>query len=135
MSNKKVGNDFESELCQMLFAKGWWVHNLAQNKSGQPADIIAVKNGNAYLIDAKTCKTPNFKLGRMEENQRLAMETWKESGNGNGWFAIRMNTGNIYFADYDYLKVCEQKKILVDETVLHNYGYPFDEWEAIYGEL
>lgn len=39
MSNKKLGNAFEMELCNILSSHGFWVHNLAQNSAGQPADI------------------------------------------------------------------------------------------------
>ena len=52
-SNKKLGNTFENEFCEMMFMRNFWVHNLAQNKSGQPADVIAVKE--------KSLKSPKFK--------------------------------------------------------------------------
>ena len=55
MINKKLGNDFEQELCEILADAGYWVHNFANRKNGQPADIIAVRSGGAYLIDAKVC--------------------------------------------------------------------------------
>lgn len=55
MSNKKIGNGFEAEFCEKLFQNGYWVHNLAQNAAGQPADVVAVKNGVPYLIDCKVC--------------------------------------------------------------------------------
>ena len=54
-SNKQAGNAFERSFCEMLFSKGFWVHNFAQNRDGQPADVIAVRNGIAYLIDCKVC--------------------------------------------------------------------------------
>ena len=53
MSNKKIGNDFEAELCEMLSLYGFWCHNLAVKSEGQPADVIAARNGKAYLIDCK----------------------------------------------------------------------------------
>lgn len=43
MNNRKTGNSFEAEFCDLLFQHGYWVHNLAQNAAGQPADVIAVK--------------------------------------------------------------------------------------------
>ena len=49
-SNKKLGNLFEREFCEILAQHGFWVHNLTQNANGQPADIIAVRNGQAYLV-------------------------------------------------------------------------------------
>ena len=45
MSNKKLGNSFEAELCEILSMYGFWAHNLAQNSDGQPADVLASKNG------------------------------------------------------------------------------------------
>ena len=48
MINKKLGNDFEQELCDKLAEYGFWCTNLAMNKSGQPADIIAVRNNHAF---------------------------------------------------------------------------------------
>ena len=43
-SNRAVGNAFEQQLCEMLFEYGFWVHNLKQDNSGQPADVIAARN-------------------------------------------------------------------------------------------
>lgn len=54
-SNRKTGTTFESELCEILSQNGFWAHNLAQNSAGQPADVIAVRNKTAYLIDCKVC--------------------------------------------------------------------------------
>ena len=71
--NKKIGNDFEQDLCEKLSEYGFWTHNLTMNKAGQPADIVAVKNKIAYLIDAKVCSNDIFPLSRVEENQDLAI--------------------------------------------------------------
>ena len=67
MSNKKSGNQFEATLCEILAEEGFWCHNLAQNSAGQPADVIAVKNGEAYLIDCKVCSRGRFSFDRIEE--------------------------------------------------------------------
>ena len=29
-TNKKMGNDFETEFCELLFNKGFWCHNMTQ---------------------------------------------------------------------------------------------------------
>lgn len=50
-NNRKLGNSFEAEFCQMLFDRGFWAHNLAQNNAGQPADVIAVRDKIALLDD------------------------------------------------------------------------------------
>lgn len=49
-TNRKIGNSFETEFCELLFQHGFWCHNMAQNAAGQPADVIAVKGKTAYLI-------------------------------------------------------------------------------------
>ena len=65
MSNKKIGNGFEAEFCEKLFQNGYWVHNLSQNAAGQPADVVAVKNGVPYLIDCKVCSGKVFSVSRI----------------------------------------------------------------------
>ena len=98
MSNKKNGNDFEQEFCELLAENGFWAHNMANRKNGQPADVIAARNSCAYLIDCKVCENDRFDFKRVEENQRLAMERWFNCGNGTGWFAIKM-CEEIYMMD------------------------------------
>lgn len=99
MTNKKIGNDFESDFCEILFNEGFWVHNMAQNASGQPADVIAVKNGKAYLIDCKICTGDSFAFSRLEDNQISSMDLWKSCGNGEGWFAVKFQT-SIYMVSH-----------------------------------
>ena len=31
-TNRKIGNSFETELCELLFQHGFWCHNMAQNQ-------------------------------------------------------------------------------------------------------
>lgn len=101
-----MGNRFEQELAQILFDHGYWVHLLKQNDAGQPADLIAVKNGRAFLIDAKVCTNGKFPLSRIEPNQELAMRSWEERGNGIGLFALKM-PDDIYMlmADFDWMRL------------------------------
>lgn len=104
MTNKKLGNDFESELCEMLAKEGFWVHNFTQNQAGQPADIIAVKNEMAFLIDAKVCSDNKFSLSRIEENQKNSMELWHDCKNGTGWFALLVGD-EVFMMAYSHIKV------------------------------
>lgn len=129
MSNKKLGNSFESELCEILSAYGFWCHNLAQNAAGQPADVIAVKNGKAYLIDCKVCSTgKGFALNRMEENQDLAMELWNECGNGQGWFAMKLPTGDIYMLPHFDIKACRHIKSHLSPAEIFELGKSLERW-------
>ena len=103
MINKKLGNDFEHELSEILYDAGYWVHLLNQNKNGQPADIIAVKNGGAYLIDAKVCSYEVFPFRRIEDNQQLAMDMWIDCGNIEPYFALKCRN-EVYMVGYTTIK-------------------------------
>lgn len=90
-SNKKIGNEFEKELANILVSKGYWVTllNPKTHIGSQPADLIAVKDNKATLIDCKTCKTHLFPISRIEENQWLAYEKYKKCGNTDYVLAIK----------------------------------------------
>ena len=128
MSNKKLGNKFENELAEKLDEEyGFWVHLLNQNKSGQPADILAVKNKRAFLIDAKVCSDNTFKINRIEENQHLAMVEWEKRGNGVGWFALKLDS-EIYMIAYSTLMSLSVRKKVIPYTDIIEYGYKLDMW-------
>ncbi len=129
MSNKKLGNQFESELCEILSMYGFWCHNMAQNAAGQPADVIAVKNGRAYLIDCKVCSTDKgFALSRVEDNQELAMSLWNECGNGLGWFAMKIPNGEIYVLPHVVVKGWTQRFSYIPLGEICTIGEPLEKW-------
>lgn len=129
-SNKKIGNDFETALCEILFENGFWAHNLAQNQAGQPADVIAVRNRVAYLIDCKVCSTrKGFDLTRMEENQDLSMTLWKECGNGEGWFAVLLSE-QIYMIPHFVVRALGNQKSSITPSEVFEIGKPLDKWIA-----
>lgn len=132
-NNKKIGNTFEQVLCELLYEKGFWVHNLAQNQSGQPADIIAAINSKPYLIDAKTCSDNKFSLSRIEENQKLSMELWRDCKNGTGWFAFLIGEEVFMMA---YANIREMQQTNSSKTVLTlsdivDKGMTFEKWVLI----
>jgi Holliday junction resolvase len=127
MNNKKLGNSFESSFCEILFNNGFWVHNMAQNASGQPADVIAARNGKAYLIDCKVCSSRGFALSRMEENQDLSMELWKDCGNGEGWFAVLIGE-SIAMIPHIGIKALKNEKSYMTEMDIKEYGIPLERW-------
>ena len=128
MNNKKLGNDFEQELCEKLSEYGFWVHSLAMNKAGQPADIIAVRKKNAHLIDAKVCSSRGFALSRVEENQELAMSLWGERGNGQGWFALKVPTGEIYMIPLVCILGYKRVQSSLSFNEIHELGTPLGKW-------
>lgn len=124
-SNRLIGNQLEREVAAKLSAHGYWVHLLTQSTVGQPADMIAVKNRRAYLIDAKQCRGHTFEARRIEDNQYMAMHSFQERGNGVGWFAIHFSSGPIYmvplstFTDRAHVSAqwCAEHAITIDEWV------------------
>ena len=133
MINKKLGNDFEQELCEILADAGYWVHNFASRKNGQPADIIAVKNGKAYLIDAKVCMYEVFPFRRIEDNQHLSMDMWIECGNVTPYFALKARN-EIYMVSYEFIKELEkQGKKQLNFEDMNKYGTRLAIWLRIRG--
>ena len=109
MSNNKVGAAFEKRFCRMLADNGFWVHRVSQNVAGQqPADVIAVKNGRAFLIDCKVCIRDVFTFERMEPNQRSAMDLWMRCGNAVPFFALQGSNEDVLMLDYQSAKNAEQ---------------------------
>ena len=106
MNNKQAGNKFEREFCEQLASDGFWAHFMGGNKNGQPADIIAVRNERAYLIDAKDCENDRFVFSRIEDNQDSAMRLWELCGNNQGLFALRTSEG-VYMLPYGRLQTFE----------------------------
>ena len=105
--NRTIGGRFEEELCGLLAEHGWWAHNMAQNQVGQPADVIAVKNNIAVLIDCKVCANDRFALSRIECNQEGAMTLWEARGNAYCYFAMKLTDGTIYMVHFDDLNLLD----------------------------
>lgn len=127
MSNKKVGNDFEMEFCEILSKNGFWVHNLAQNQTGQPADVIAVRDGGSFLIDCKVCSTGRFQLKRIEENQQLAMRHWLDMGNDEAWFALKVND-EILMIPYRRLLYAKERQSILNIDEIYERGVLLEDW-------
>ena len=131
--NKKIGNDFEKELSEILYDAWYWVHLLNQNKNGQPADIIAVKNNKAYLIDAKVCTYDVFPFRRIEDNQQLAMDMWIECGNTTPYFALKARN-EIYMIPYTTIMDLRKKgKKQLNFEDINKYGTRLATWLRIRG--
>lgn len=126
-TNKKIGNDFEAEFCELLFGYGFWAHNMAMNQAGQPADVIAVKNKKPYLIDCKVCTNKRFPFSRIEENQHTSMELWKSSGNGEGWFALKCE-GYVFMIPHFTMKAIAAEQSSISYEEMGEYGVTLDKW-------
>ena len=120
-NNKQLGSAFEVQFCDALARNRFWVHFISQNKSGQPADIIAVKNKKAFLIDCKVCTNGYFLTSRVEVNQELAMNRWEHiCGNGTGWFALKL-PDTVYMLAFAHIDLTK-KRVGLDDAIL------LEEW-------
>ena len=129
MNNKQAGNEFEREFCEMLSKDGFWSHFMGGNRNGQPADIIAVRNGFGYLIDAKDCKNDRFVLSRIEDNQHMAMRKWELCGNNQGLFALNTSKG-IYMLTYGMVQVLEMADIKsLNIKSIEHYCVRYEDWK------
>lgn len=128
MSNRKLGTSFEQEFVQEMFDNGFWVHLLTQNSAGQPADVIAVMNQKAYLIDCKVCSNNRFPLTRVEANQHCAMRLWQMIGNGDAMFALKMSD-DVYMIPYSLIR---KETLNCISTLTAHYirenGISFHDW-------
>ena len=128
-NNKKSGTQFEKEFAFILAEKWFWVHLFQDNRNGQPCDVIAAKDGAAYLFDCKDCELGHFPLNRMEENQYNAMKLFQLTGNRSGMFAIRFPGQEIYLVDFEVLKKLRDKGMKrITQEEIHIYGRPLDDW-------
>lgn len=127
MSNKKIGNDFEKKFCEILSERGFWVHNFAQNQSGQPADVIAVRNNMPYLIDCKVCEKGIFQLSRIEENQILSMQYWLDTRNDDAWFALKVN-GDIWMITYRRIMYAKERQSILNTDEIYELGVLLEDW-------
>lgn len=120
-----MGSAFEQLFAQELFDKGFWVLNVPSDKAGQPADIVAVRNGKAYLIDCKVVSSKTFPLSRVEFNQHCSMQLWEQCGNGIGLFAFSINN-QIYIMDYQTLFKVTKKSLTIND--IREMSITLEEW-------
>ena len=129
MNNKRAGTRLERAFCQQLAKDGFWVYFTNGNK--QPADIIAVRDLNAYLIDVKNCKNDRFVFSRIEDNQRSSMQRFDECGNNKGLFALNTSKG-IFMLRYDivqYLEAKKKKSINIEDIKM--YCILYEVWRGL----
>jgi len=119
MSNKKLGSDFEQEVCEILANKGYWAMKIPDDKNGQPFDIIAGKDNQIFAIECKTCDSRFFNISRIEVNQRYAFEAFGNANNDYAYFVFKYN-GKNYITNADIIL---SQKTPIDVTMLYVLEY------------
>lgn len=127
MSNKKDGSAFEKEFAEKLSVNGYWVHLLRDNQNGQPFDLIAVRDGEAFAFDCKDCASEKFLLSRIEENQKTAMRLWMECGNNEPMFALQFPLLGIRLLKYkDAMRLIDLGVKILSGMDIVIYTYPVE---------
>lgn len=115
MNNKKLGTQWEQEVCKLLAQRGFWVHFFVPDARGaQPFDIIAVKDGKAIAIDCKTCVANTFNINRLEDNQISSFEKWIACGNSEPAIAVK-HEHKLYWIPYTMIR--EDRSVKLSELV------------------
>ena len=123
MSNKKIGTKFEKQFLKYLADNEWLAHFLTSDASGaQPFDIIALRDGDVYAIDCKTCSTDTFPLSRIEDNQYWAFRSIIWKADIVCGFAI-LHNNKIYFVKFNQVLRAQkagEKSIKLTERMIED---------------
>lgn len=87
-NNKKLGNNFEEELCKILADNGYFAYNAPNKVNGQPFDIIATRDSAFFAFECKTCSKDKFMLSRLEDNQVQAFYRLSSSGSSSCYYLV-----------------------------------------------
>ena len=130
--NRTNGNRFEQEFANILAANKFWVHVMQQNKSGQPADIIAVKGKFHTLIDCKVISdNKGFPFERIEENQKMAMRMFTNKGNELCYFALKLPDGTIRIVSLSRLETLRNRGLKrIAEKDMSLQTWLLEDWLA-----
>ena len=107
MANIDIGNSIEDKCCILLQENGFWAVRLGNTETGQPCDVVAIRNKSNWLIDVKHSKVDNFVLTRCEPNQKTTFKyATRYCGIKNTGFAIYFDTIKKFkwlpFKDIDF---------------------------------
>lgn len=127
MINKKIGEDFEKELLNILKLNNFWATKLKEKQTGGPCDIIATKNNIFISIEAKNIENKTrFPKERIESNQNSSYKRLCEVGSDkNTFFAFKTPKGIFLLHAKDVIEN-DLKSIEVTE------GVDLEEWLKMY---
>lgn len=128
--NRSNGGRFEQELSYSLADRGFWVHVMQQNKSGQPADIIAVKGKYHTLIDCKVISDDNgFPFERIEENQKYAMRLFQRRCGELCYIAMKVPDETVWLISLERIGVLiAQGHKRLSEKEIRDQAWPLEKW-------
>ena len=108
----ELGNETEEEVAKFFKKNGFWSYITPKKVSGQPVDIIAIKDNVSWLVDAKHLSIKDkssFPFSRIEANQVDSLTYARNfSGVKNLGFVICLENdySKFFFLSYDkYLEI------------------------------
>ena len=121
----QVGNATEERLARYFQSMGFWVYILPKKIGGQPFDIIAGRNREAWFVDAKHLEASeaSFDFKRIEPNQITSMKMATEFAHlANVGFFIywERKPDGFFFMPYRLYKALEKigrKSVGIEELV------------------
>lgn len=128
--NRSTGGRFEQELSRKLADAGFWVHVFQQNKSGQPADIVALIGHYHTLIDCKLISDDKgFPFERIEENQKLAMGMFHKRCYEPCYFALKLPDETVWMISMERLETQRNRgKRRLTDMEIRKQAWPLDKW-------
>lgn len=124
-NNRKIGNAFERDFCQILFENGWWAYNCPMHSSGQPADIIAMKQHKMILADCKLCTRQGFSFFRVEDNQKSAMTMFEDRCHGEALFVFKLPDDTIYIYPWCAIECLSNQGVrFISVDYIREHGTP-----------
>ena len=129
--NRTNGGRFEQDLSHVLAEHGFWVHVMQQNKSGQPADIVAVKGKFHTLIDCKVISDDKgFPFERVEENQKYAMRMFQRKACELCYFALKLPDESVWMVSMERLETLKGrgKKRITEHEIRNTQTWSLEKW-------
>lgn len=107
-NNKKIGNDFERKLIDILREYDFFIYHTPNKIEGQPCDFIIAKNNQVAFLDSKHCQEKEFPFTDIRENQELAFKFNFNKRNYECGFAIYFSL----FKEWFYLSYSKYTELL-----------------------
>ena len=109
----EVGDETEKEIGKLFKKNGYWCYITNHKLSGQPVDIIALKQNHNWLVDGKHLEEGNksFPFSRIEPNQLTTMDyAMNFAGVKNLGFGIAIGDDYTHFYWLSYQEYLEAAK-------------------------
>lgn len=89
MNNKTGGTKWEQEFCDLAAQHGFYAHQNADTRAGQPYDVQLCKNNICTQVDCKVVHGDSFSRSNIQDNQITAFRLLEHRGCFNNFFAVK----------------------------------------------